>query len=79
MSKRFCTMPNIPFLRDWFEGKFGDLCEAHDMVYTTMLLKQEKDESDFEFAKGVAMRGHVWLAILALIAFQLPWVGGHVR
>jgi hypothetical protein len=31
--QRHCTMPNIPFFRDWFERQYGNLCEMHDEEY----------------------------------------------
>lgn len=75
MPKRYCTMPKIPWFRDWFEAKFGDLCEKHDLQYASITTVEDKIQSDFWFAKEVALRGYMFLAILSLIAFQLPWVG----
>ena len=33
MSKRYCTIPSLFNLRNWFEKNFGDLCEQHDLDY----------------------------------------------
>lgn len=34
MSKRrFCTVPNIPFFRDWYVKNYNWICEWHDGVY----------------------------------------------
>lgn len=87
MADRYCTMPKIPWFRDWFESKFGDLCEKHDTQYRhisaidepVVFKKRFKHESDFGFALSVALRGYVALAILALIFFQLPWVGPKIK
>ena len=75
MSKRYCTMPKIPWFRDWFEGKFGDLCEAHDAEYVAIEDQESKYWSDFKFACKIAQRGYFWFAIGALLLVSLPWVG----
>ena len=83
MKKRYCTLPKIPWFRKWFEGKFGDLCKIHDDDYAAINdsdasesdKKQMKILTDFRFAQCIAIRGHVFLAIGALMFFQLPWVG----
>lgn len=80
MSKRYCTMPNIPYFRDWFEKNFGDLCEKHDKAYALNAeklkpIKADKIKADFDFCKEVALRGYMFMAVMSLLAFQLPWVG----
>lgn len=30
---RHCSIPGIPYLRDWVESMFGDICEEHDIAY----------------------------------------------
>jgi len=74
MAQRYCTMPKIPFLRPWFERKFGDLCEWHDNQYDIIRCEDDRLLVDFEFAYQVSRRGSYWLAVFALIFFRLPWV-----
>jgi hypothetical protein len=68
MYKRYCTMPAIPWFRDWFEGKFGDLCEAHDDV------KRCKLCGDWRFIRGIASRGYWYLVPFVYMAINMPWV-----
>ena len=74
MGKRYCTMPKIPYFRKWFESNFGDLCAIHDMEYQKITNRQEKKVADFTFAMKIAERGHLFFALIALIAVSLPWV-----
>jgi len=71
MASRYCTLPNIPFFRDWFEGKFGELCKRHDLGYFTGDCKLCHDK---EFAVNIAKKGHPVLAIFVFAAVNLPWV-----
>lgn len=66
-----CTMPDIPWFKDWFNERFGDLCEAHDEAYAQRLCKIC---SDYWLAHGIADRGFLWLSFLTFLAVQLPWV-----
>lgn len=70
-KSRYCTMPKIPFFRDWYENKFGDLCYLHDLDYYNGM---DKIEADYIFCQQIAQRGYKWLAILTLIAINMPWV-----
>ena len=86
MAKRYCTMPKIPYFRDWYENKFGDLCAIHDVEYEmisegifTHQDEEDKLIADFDFACGIAQRGYFMLAILSLMAVNLPWVGKKLR
>lgn len=73
---RYCTLPNIPWFRSWFEGKFGDLCKRHDEAYGDIAKldpahrRPTKIHADYRFCATMACRGHPCLAICALIAFQ---------
>lgn len=76
MARRFCTMPKDPFgFRDWFESKFGDLCEIHDKAYKKGYNYGGcKLCSDFRFITGIAERGNPFLAFWVLFAVQMPWL-----
>ena len=71
MTKRYCTMPNIPWFRDWFESKFGDLCYRHDRWYET---KVPKLEADKWFCAYIYKRGYWYLVPFVFLAVNLPWV-----
>ena len=71
MGKRYCTMPAIPVFRNWFEVKFGDLCQRHDLGYAAGDCKLCHDKV---FAGAIASRGHPVLAAFVFIAVNLPWV-----
>lgn len=64
-------MPNIPVFRDWFEKRFGDLCELHDWDYQHTKCKLCADS---RFVHAIKERGYPYLAILVWFAVQLPWV-----
>lgn len=64
----FYTIPNIPWFRDWFEGKFGDLCEAHDSVIDCKVC------GDWAFIRGIARRGYWYLAPPVWLAINMLWV-----
>ena len=68
---RYCTMPNIPFFRDWFESKFSDLCYMHDCQYA---MHFGKFQADRIFVKNIINRGYWWLALPVFLAINLPWV-----
>lgn len=66
-------MPKIPFFKEWFNGKFSDLCAEHDAEYAAGTCKLC---SDYYLAAGIAGRGYGMLSILTFLAVQLPWVWG---
>lgn len=68
---RYCTMPNIPFFRDWYEKKFSSLCKQHDDDYET---KKCKLCSDTKMVKAMYSKGYYILGSLTFIAVNLPWV-----
>ena len=76
MSRRYCTMPKLPFgFREWFESKFGDLCEIHDADYKRGYASGGcKLCSDFKFIVKIAQRGHPILALFVFLAVQVPWL-----
>jgi hypothetical protein len=63
-QQRHCTLPAIPWLRDWFEKKFGDLCQEHDHRYIT---RKCKFCSDWKLCLGMARRGYPVLALLTYV------------
>jgi hypothetical protein len=65
-------MPKIPWFRDWYECKFGDLCYYHDLDY---YMGHDKDRADKRFYEGIKARGYPIIARLTLWAMKLPWVG----
>ena len=81
MSKkcRYCTIPKIPWFRDWFEDRFGDLCKIHDEEYSAAKTRHEKYESDFKFTKQIAQRGYLTLSILTLMAVNMPWINKNFK
>lgn len=66
-----CTMPKIPYFRDWFESKFSDLCNMHDLGYVYLDCKLC---CDFRLAAGIAERGYPFIGLLTFFAVNLPWV-----
>lgn len=59
-SPRTCTIPKIFGLRDWFENRFGDLCERHDFEYSN---RTGKWSADMRLVRGMWDRGYWWLAV----------------
>ena len=66
-----CTMPKIPFFRDWFEERFGDLCERHDAEYA---FGDCKLCADWRFVLEIGKRGYWPLVPFVFLAVNLPWV-----
>lgn len=70
---RKCTIPKIFGLREWFESRFGDLCEYHDLAYVER--KGLRIVADYQFAKGMWMRGYRWLAVPSFLAvYMFGWL-----
>jgi len=76
MARRFCTLPKLPFGgREWFESKFGDLCEVHDQDYKKGYQYGGcKLCRDWRFTFIIARRGHPFIAIGAFVIVQAPWL-----
>lgn len=67
---RYCTLPAIFGLRDWFEQRFGELCREHDERYVARdVTKWEADASLF---RGMVRRGKRYLPI-AVAAWVFCW------
>lgn len=58
---RHCTMPRILGLREWYERRFGDLCERHDRDYASGVKRQH---ADLMMAAAIMERGYPVLALL---------------
>ena len=70
INRRHCTIPAVLGLREWFEGKFGDLCEVHDYQYYTKTVSRK--EADDDLRDGIISRGYyffgwaTWVAVRAI-------------
>ena len=50
-----------PKAKQWFDRKFGDLCDAHDKDY--VLRYKSKWDADIALTKGIWERGYPALAV----------------
>lgn len=66
-----CTVPKLFGMKDWFEKRFGDLCEAHDYWYVHRTMS--KWEADKRLARGMWKRGYKTLSVITFIACQTPY------
>lgn len=71
MTKRYCTLPAIPWFRNWFEKKFHYECATHDSAYTHGKCKLC---ADYDFSTAIAGKGYPLLSIAAFLAVNMPWV-----
>lgn len=55
-----CTLPKIPWFRDWYNEQFKDLCEKHDKAYRDRIPRKD---ADIDLMIGVIQRGYVWIGI----------------
>jgi len=65
--RHHCTLPTIFHVREWFERKFGDICELHDYAYT---MRVGKWKADTLFYKAIWQRGPKVLIIPTFILFN---------
>lgn len=73
MTKRYCTIPDILGLREWFEGKYGQCCKVHDKDYAEKNFTRAAADKRFY----MCMRGHgSWfVAVLAYVMVRLiGWI-----
>lgn len=59
-----CTMPYIPKFRNWFNDRFGDLCDIHDFNYKS---RYNRKLADIELAAAILIRGYPLMAMLTYI------------
>lgn len=57
-----CSMPKIPWFRDWYEKSFKDLCLKHDLAYKN---QEPRRKADLEFMAGIVLRGYPLLAFIS--------------
>lgn len=55
-----CTMPKIPWFRNWYNEQFKDLCEEHDRAYQNRVPRKD---ADIHLMLGVIQRGYVVVGI----------------
>lgn len=55
-----CSMPKIPYFRDWYEKSFKDLCLKHDHAYRD---QEPRLQADLDFTAGIVTRGYPLLAL----------------
>lgn len=70
---RHCTMLKIPKFRDWYESRYGNLCEQHDIDYEL----GEKWHGDKKLFTSIWFKNTLLdkvMAVLTFAAVQLPWV-----
>ena len=60
-----CTVPKIFGIKKWFDKKFNDLCEQHDLLYSTRIW-HDKVVTDFSLSLEFARRGYHALAFAAI-------------
>lgn len=65
--RHHCTLPTVFHIREWFERKFGDVCEIHDYMYETKLGKWKADKM---FYKAIWKRGPKILIIPTFLFFN---------
>lgn len=65
--RHHCTLPTIFHVREWFERKFGDICELHDYGYVMRLGKWRTDKM---FYKAIWERGPKVLIVPTFLFFN---------
>ncbi len=65
---RYCSVPSIGNLRNWFEKNFNEPCRIHDKLYD---MKVGKFKADFMLA--VYMKRKVATTLAAITATSLRW------
>lgn len=65
--RHHCTLPTIFHVREWFERKFGDICELHDYAYQMRVGKWSADKM---FYKAIWERGPKILIIPTFLFFN---------
>lgn len=66
-QRRYCTLPNVLGVDDWFTHRFNDLCKEHDDAYK---MRTGKWKADKAMLKGMIQRGHFVLAFGTFIFFM---------
>ena len=67
-----CTMPKIPWFRDWYNEQFKDICQAHDDAYKDRIPRKD---ADIELLIGIVQSGYVLIGFTSYIMIRLiGWI-----
>lgn len=69
-------MPRALGFRQWFETRFSDLCEKHDLDYCGT---KPRRQSDCELAGAILARGYFVFAVLTFFFVRLFGVSHYNR
>ena len=77
MSKRYCTVPAIFGLREWFEERFHEGCKQHDIDYIVQDITRK--EADLRLLQSMIGKGHPLLGLITYYGFLRPlgWLYWH--
>lgn len=76
MSKeRYCTIPAIFGLREWFEHRHHEICKKHDEEYVATLNPFKKLWSDVKVITWLALDAFLSLGFFIGALFVLPTLG----
>ena len=87
MPRRYCTIPSILGLRDWFEARFGGACHMHDRRYGAKERQMQgvadqyytnKLYADFEFLVNATKARPLYGWAIGLLAQVMFWTWGWV-
>lgn len=76
ISKRFCpsdgacSLPYVLGLKQWFDTRFGDLCDEHDARYVARDIS--KWRADWRLVSGIYQRSPIYLPV-AVLVFLFCW------
>ena len=65
-----CTVPRMLGFGEWFDARFGYLCEAHDHAY--MMRSGTKFAADHALYRGIKARGYPMLAAITFLFCLSP-------
>lgn len=65
---RYCTIPAIFGLRKWFESRFSDLCQHHDLTYEAR--HGTRRRADLELYAGMVKRGYPLTGVLSYLVIR---------
>lgn len=64
-----CSVPRLLGFKNWFDERFGDLCENHDSLYTSKSAVSRYD-ADCKLAGSMFFRGYPFFAIITFVAVR---------
>ncbi|MGL4999515.1 MAG: hypothetical protein ACRC5T_11150 [Cetobacterium sp.] len=65
-----CTVPKLLGFNHWFQSRFGDLCEQHDLAYLTRKW-QLKQIADYEISGEIIKQGYFALGCACFVYCQI--------